>query len=546
MREPLDATANPHIKELHWLWSPGGGKTTGIEGLIQWRMVNRPSNVLLVGQKDDTAQRWMETRFLPSMMKNPELRQFLPLGGGADRHKIRKATVLFNHGFYLEAGGSAESNLQEKSIPLVILEEAWKLSEFPGRIQQAKQRTHDKWNALILFVGQAGQTHLDPDHDDTLCDLYREWLKTDQRTFCFECPECRMVQPFRWERLKWDKVEIEGYGVNWDKTAETVRMTCGNPECKAEWHDTTANRRMLAESGRYVVQNHNAERGHVGYHANALCYWRIPWVKLVKQWDEAMDMKYRGDLSLLQVFTQQRLCEFWTPGKFEPQQELIAGGYTVGDFSDGRLIDGEEGRCIGVDVQQNSLWFTVAAMDGIGKVQILHCGELLTFDELVNIVAQYKVNPRCVLVDSQYRQDFVFQTCARNGWTAYRGTAQDAFQVNIGGTVTRVPYSRPIPVQSGSGARTTVINLCVNPIKDVIAEMRAGRVGEFLVPDDVDPRFKQHLDAEVKRRIVVGRENQERDIWMRVGKRANHMLDNVVAIIGYAMIKRFIKPREEA
>jgi phage terminase large subunit GpA-like protein len=473
MREPMDRIGDHSVKELHWLWSPGGGKTTGIEGIVQWRMENQPSNVLLVGQKDDTAERWMETRMLPSIRKNPELKNLLPSAQGKDRHKIRKTTVIFNHGFYLEAGGSAESNLQEKSMPMVIFEEAWKISQHPGRIQQGKQRTHDKWDALILYVGQAGETHIDPDNDETLTDLYREWLRTDQRTFCFECPDCGLVQPWKWDQMKWDKVEIEGYGVDWDKTAETVRLRCASQECGTEWADTIRNRRMLADSGRYVVGNPNAQKGCVGYHANAMCYWRIPWAKLVQQFDAAMEAKYKGDLSLLQVFIMQRLCEFWTPMALDERHELATGGYKVEEFAAGELIDGEEGRGIAVDVQQNELWFTISALGGDGRVQVLNCGQALTFEEIEEKRKAYKVNPKCVLVDSQYRQDYVFQRCAEFGWTAYRGVAQESFQVNVGGEMVRMPFSKVIPVQSGNGKKTTVINFCVNPIKDVIAEMRA-------------------------------------------------------------------------
>ena len=543
MREPLDRVSDHQVREMHWLWSPGGGKTTGIEGAVQWAMSESPRNTLMIGQKDDTAERWMETRFLPSVRKNPQLKNFLP----SDPRKIRKTTVIFNHGFYFEAGGSAPSNLQEKSMPFVIFEEAWRTAQHPGRIQQGKQRTHDKWNSLILYTGQASRTHLDPDNDDSLSDLFREWQKTDQQTFCWECPECGTVQEFLWERLKWDKVESGGE-VNWDATAKTVRMSCGNQDCNAEFADTVKERRRLAESAvenpatnkGYMPQNLNALAGHVGYHANALCYWRIPWVKLVRQFEEANEAKMRGDLSLLEVFITQRLAEFWTPTPYETDHEIEVGSYKVEDFEDGKLVDNEEARALAVDVQQNELWFTAGALTGDGRLQVLDCGQKLTFEEIEETRKRLKIPPRCVLVDSQYRQDYVFQTCAKRGWTAYRGVFRDAFNVDIGGEIRQVPYSKMMPVQSGSGARTFCINFCVNPIKDVVAEMRAGRMGLLMVPTNIDPRFKQHLNAEVKRRVVAGRDRREVEMWVRIGKRDNHMLDNVMALVGFGMVRRLI------
>ena len=225
---------------------------------------------------------------------------------------------------------------------------------------------------------------------------------------------------------------------------------------------------------------------------------------------------------------------------FRSRHELELGGYKIEEFADGRLIDGEEVRGIAVDVQQSDLWFTIAAMGANGHIQILDCGQALTFEDIEEKRKQYKVNAQCVLVDSQYRKDFVFQKCSQFGWTAYAGVFRESFNVTINGEVVRVPYSKTQPVQAGNGRRTTLINFCVNPIKDVIAEIRAGRMGRLLVPDDVDPRFKDHLNAEVKRRLLSGRENKETEMWVRIGKRDNHMLDNLMALVGLAMVKRLV------
>jgi hypothetical protein len=203
-------------------------------------------------------------------------------------------------------------------------------------------------------------------------------------------------------------------------------------------------------------------------------------------------------------------------------------------------VDNEEARGIAVDVQQNELWFTAGALTGDGNLKVLECGQKLTFEEVEEMRKRLKVSPRCVLVDSQYRQDYVFQTCAKYGWTAYRGVFRDAFNVEIDGETRQVPYSKMLPVQSGSGKRTYCINFCVNAIKDVVAEMRAGRMGSLLVPTDIDPRFKLHLNAEVKRRVVAGRDRREVEMWVRVGKRDNHMLDNVMALVGFGMVRRLI------
>jgi hypothetical protein len=40
---------------------------------------------------------------------------------------------------------------------------------------------------------------------------------------------------------------------------------------------------------------------------------------------------------------------------------------------------------------------------------------------------------------------------------------------------------------------------------------RAGRVGQLLTPDNCDPRYQTHLDAEVRRSIVFGVEKKMKE-----------------------------------
>lgn len=542
MIEPLDSVSDNSIKELHFLWPPGSGKTTAIEGAIQWRVVCAPSNILLVGQKDDSAELWAETRLHPSFKKSEAMRPFMP----ENRHQNRKSTVIFPHGIYLDICGPSMSNLQEKSMPWVILEEAWRMDDKPGRIKEAQARTHDKWNAKLFLIGQAGETHQNPEDDDSMCELYRKWLDSDQRTMNFECPCCKTAQPYIWAQLKFDKIEHETGGVDWQSTEKTIRYECINPECDHVFHDTTKERRAMASSliGRqqYRPLNPTPKRGCVGFHCNCLAIWRIPWLKFVMEWDEAMDALSRGDKSLLKVFTQKRLCEFWKPDAHEEKHELQQGGYKIADYENGELVDEEAGRCIIADVQQASLWFGVGAWTSSGRCSVLNVGEILSFDDLETIRVKYKVRPQCVLVDSQYRRDFVFQQCSKYGWTAFRGIERDDFfPIHLpNGTIVKAPYSKVTPVVASGGKKANLISFMVNPLKDTLAELRAGRNGELVAPDDISADFIKHLNAEVRRRVPVGIKKTIKEIWIRIAKRPNHLLDVMMGMVGFAMVKGWI------
>jgi hypothetical protein len=60
----------------------------------------------------------------------------------------------------------------------------------------------------------------------------------------------------------------------------------------------------------------------------------------------------------------------------------------------------------------------------------------------------------------------------------------------------------------------------------------------------VIPDFKQHMNGERKVSIVAGRDNQQRQIWQRIGKKDQHLLDCEMAATGFMMMRGHIKVKE--
>ena len=88
------------------------------------------------------------------------------------------------------------------------------------------------------------------------------------------------------------------------------------------------------------------------------------------------------------------------------------------------------------------------------------------------------------------------------------------------------------------------VNFCVNPIKDVLADLRAGRLGRWEHPDNVIPDYKQHMNAERKVTVTTGRDNRQVQLWQRIGKKDNHLLDTEMACTAFMMMRGHIKARE--
>ena len=540
--EALDATGDGSIKEIIWLFPPGSGKTTMIEGFVQHKLCCAPCNIMIVGQTEELSDVFFDTRLRPSMEMNQEMRAIMP----DDRHKIRKGMVIFKHGCYINLVGPSKAGLQEKSCPVVVIDEAWSMSNtLPGRMTEALSRQHGKWNAKALFVGQAGDSVIPTkEGGEADSDLYKKWMASSRREFHFECRKCKCPQQYYWHQLKYDKAYNEDGTIDWNLTEPTIRYECINKECDETYKDTPADRRSMASSlvGReqYRVTNPNYRKGVEAYHHNVLGIWRLPWMAAVVKWEDANESARRGDKSNLKAFVNKEFAEFWKDSTHEEKIPLTSGQYRISDFEDGNKFEGELGRCLSVDVQQISVWYSVWVFTELG-MHLLACGQLLGADEIETIREKYGVNRKATMLDAGYRPSYVIQVCAAKGYTAVRGVERDEFTVTMAsGERVRTPYSAYEQVLTGAGKRAGYIQFCINTIKDTVQEMRKGECGEIITPVDVPTYFLKHLDAEARRMVPYGKSKKLKMVWVKI-KKDNHLLDTLVYAVGYGAIKGFLK-----
>lgn len=518
-RGPLDAIADPDIKEVVYLAPIGTGKTTFVEAAMSYIISEDPSPTLLVGQTDDDLKDWAETRLNYAIENTPEVAALLP----KDKHKKRKMEILFPS-MSLFMTGANLSGLQSKSMRRVFCDEAWQYKA--GMLNEARGRLHDRWNRQFFILSQAGVLG---------DDLDKAWKATDQREFSFTCPECGSVQPWQWSNVVFsDDEELPLID-----RAKTAHLKCCNADCSWTCLDAPQPRRALAESASYVPTGQGMPH-HVGFHYNVLCNWRKPLWEVVLLWLEAKQAIKQGNIDPLRQFIQKRLAESWEEDLTDNREMLVGDGYLVGEYSDGKPIEGEAHRFLTADKQRDHFWVGIRAWRANGESMQLWYGKVETFDSIRELALRYQVKPQCVFIDAQYDTDQVYSACARMNWTALHGSGKSSFpyRKKDGGVVHRA-FTRFQEASASQGGRARYAFFASDRIKDILHAHRTGKAGSWQIPDDVSKDFVKQIDSEIKKEIPNSKTKQVEYRWVKT-RNNNHAWDVEAMQIVAALMLRLI------
>ncbi|MDR2462209.1 MAG: phage terminase large subunit family protein [Verrucomicrobiales bacterium] len=530
LNEPMAAVADNAQREITVCAPTGSGKTTMFEVLLPYIIAQDSGGTLIIFQSDPDAAEWAETRLWPILRHCAPVTPFFP----ASRHAKRKAQIIFPH-MPLFIAGANPSSLQSKSMRWCIGDEVWLWR--PGMLEEFRKRTHDRWNARVLLVGQAGLEG-DDFHAATRLGEPLEW--------CWECPHCQHVQPYKFGDLKWgaDAGAPQDGGAagdaapaadgaaasadvepDWAALAASVRLEC--PSCGAAFADTPEQRRALAMTARYVRQEGNCMPRRKSYHYNALAVWWIPWQTLVLEWLAANAEKRKGNLAPLRQFLQKRLAKFWREEESSPWGALQGAGYTKEEYVAGQTWEGERYRFLTVDMQRDHYWFAVRAWQVDGSSRLLAEGRAVTIEAVASLAEQYAIKPAAfVFIDAQHNTGVVYDACARYGWTALHGSGDAGFKHYNGRRrqpVTRF-YSAVQTAVAPRGGAARYLFWSNEKVKDVLALLRTGKGAPWQVPDDVSDDYQKQLDSETKKEVVNPKTKSVAMRWVKI-RADNHLWD---------------------
>lgn len=529
----MEAIASPAVREVSVVACVQSGKSLAPALALAHLIATEPGPALWLDVTDEKAKLASESRLRPLFEHCPPVKALF----NPDKNKMRNATMIFQNGMTLWVNGANNrKNLQSRSIRYLFGDETWQWER--GRMAEAKARTTAFARGKCVFFSQAG---LDDDDTD------RNFRATDRAEWVFRCPRCAAEQPYLWENLRWDAAAKNPETRTWDmaRVRASVRLVC--PHCGNALPYSPATLRALNASARFVAQNPRAPSTHRGFHWNALS--TMDWRDLAVQFLSAKAVAHRGDVSELRTFVQQRLALAW---KEDAEAEALVettvneGRFRLGDaWAAEAFFDAQTAqvvpagtdwaaaahlprlRFLTADVQEDFFYWTVRAWSADGCSRLLACGMAQSFDELTALRARWDVYPIFTFIDCGFRTPQVLSFCAKNNFTALRGSALNEW--NFPGK-TRAYFSPRENVACGNGLfarRHFFSNL---RMKDILHELRSGRAAAtWEIPADAPAHYVKQLASE--------RRNNEKEIWEQIGKLPNHFFDcEVMQICGAVML----------
>jgi hypothetical protein len=424
---PLAAIRHDRVRGVRILAPVRGGKTLIVDVAVPWAVINDNASVLWVFQEAKIAEDHAETRQMPILKSVPEIRPML----SADRHKTRKADILFANGLPLILTGPAMGRLQSKGFKWVICDEPWLYKA--GILGQAKARMGDfvkQFSNKFIALSQGGEEESD------WAAEYGAGVEFVWKPRCAS-PTCARVMPIEWTLnledggragAVWDSIKLPDGRYDADACAATVRYVC--PHCGHEHPNSQRTRAEWNENGSF----YNALTGEPFDPDNppSECSFRwhalidYPWQELVKEWLAAMDAKRVGNFKPLVNFFQKR-CALMRSERTVHDSDLPFARIQMEDTKPGeKLWEGEAMRFLTADRQdENVYWVVIRAWArGTGESRRVWFGQCFSESDIEAKRVEYGVPKNCTVIDSGHWSKGptgVYSACIKFGWIATKG-----------------------------------------------------------------------------------------------------------------------------
>jgi len=360
---------------------------------------------------------------MPTLMSVRAIRSLL----STDRHKTRKADILFANGLPLVITGPALGNLQSRGFKWVVCDEPWLYK--PGVLGQAKSRLGDfvkMSSSKFLAISQGGEENSDWDFEVRAGVLY-VWNVPCAGCGKLIAPEWSIHLPDRkFAGAVFETMKHTDGSYDKDGSAATVRFVC--PLCGHAHPNTEKTRAAWNAGGQYLDANGAPfdpanPPSEVSFRWHALIDY--PWAELVKEWLAAQEAKHVGNFAPLVNFLQKRCAEMRSERTVHDVDLPFARVRIDGKWPD------EAVRFLTVDRQtEDTYWAMVRSWSKTGESRRLWYGKLYGEAAIEAKRIEFGVVPDCTVVDSGFQpkgDHGVYASCIRYGWIAGKGTDEPYF-----------------------------------------------------------------------------------------------------------------------
>jgi hypothetical protein len=549
--DPINAVADNSNREIVVLMPTGAGKTTIFDVSVPRAIATDPGSILFTQQTDKEAEDYWDERLEPILRGVDSVRWMID---EVPRNKKSKGTIKFPH-LTLYVTSAKISALQRKSVRWVLIDEAWKVKH--GFIEEARARTHDRWDRRVVIVSQGGCTFIERDGEIVKTELEEAHDQTDKKEYKMVCPDCGHVQ--RWKQASM-VCEYGGHTSKLDDLAilQSTRYKCEG-RCSIEFQDRFDVRRQLSTESIYQVTNPNHKPGHVGFHCPAMALYYIEWGELQLQWIKANRAKHLGDYEPLKIYIQKRLAEFWNEYEIKsgPATETPVSDYVIHEYpvrfpyiSSGFPWSEEYQRFLAGDVQEKGGRYFVggaAAFTKEGKSRVLWSGRLETWEEIRAKQEELGIVGMRVGIDCAHDTPEVDAACRKYGWIELLGSDERTWSHPdpvVRGQMIQLPWSTPKQIRLGLGTKNYGrgghcyrFYWSNDYFHDLHNQRLSGKGLYYGVPADIeDSATYTHPDdgkptgfwaqMRANQRIMKTTEAGDRKPkWVRIGNRPDHYRD---------------------
>jgi phage terminase large subunit GpA-like protein len=525
--DPIDCLALPEISESTIIGPVQSGKSQALEVYYAWLLCNTPRPCLITGQTDaDIANIWQD-KFLKTLWASPATSRILE---ALPADSIRKEKIDIPL-MPTDIQGPSGNKIHSKTRPILLCDEAWRYE--PGVLAQLKKRRDSATGGKLFVVSQAGrQIGEGPSGDPIWDDLGAHYFTSTLREFEWLCAcgarTCPATSQMEWDgqsklTKRWDLKEVRA----------TARWKC--PHCGKEHHpgDTKEARmayvRDMALQAKYSEpRNPEARPGHEGYRFPVWVVWWKDWGEMAEEYLLAKHRRLAGSLQDFEVWTKQREVQFWTikAADIPVTWNREPSGYKTADYAPtlGELppkIEGEKFRIMAVDVQADHFKVVIRAFNEAMESRHLIHQTLWTEAELRDLQLLYRVPNNLVFADAANNGQRVYAMAAKYGWRCLIGRDQQmGWMHTLKNRKINKPFSTPgrgDVTNSPTGAFAYVWMWSNSRVKDLLAQLAAGRGIKWELPDDPSEEMVEAMESEKK--------DWQTGIWKKVGKRRNHYWD---------------------
>ena len=500
----MDEFNNYETQKIIFVKPTQVGGTEALQNMIGYIVMQDPAPTMIVYPTETLAKSVSENRLQPMLKITPEL---------AKRFDENSQLLeLQFDGMYLTlAGSNSPSGLSSKPIRFVLMDEVDKYPGSSGKeadpIKLAIERTktfHDK-KIYITSTPTLKTGH-----------IWKEKESADiEKHYFVPCPHCGEYIELKFSNIRFPDEE----GMSYIDRAEFATYVCQECGCII----TDADKNNMIRHGEWRIVRHNTKYVRsVAFWINTLYSPFVRWADIVKEF-----LTTKDDPELFQNFVNSWLAEAWEDTKLKTSAELVLERQT--ELPEYIVPSWAKLLTAGVDVQENSLYWSIRAWGDYLTSQNIAHGQALSFDDIDNVMnAQYmneNGEPMIVnlcLVDSGDQTDMVYDFCATHSDYALPVKGSSHAQLsNYKLSKVNRPDSKAMGI--------TLVLADGGAYKDMIAGrmQRPNGRGSWMVYKGCDMEYATQVTAEHK--VSVKRGNTTKQVWQTKTNHAdNHYLDTEV------------------